>query len=99
MSTRCIAIPPMLRSEAGAQMTRKLAGALLLATVTAAWCHQLDEYLQGTLLSIEDGRILVQMRLTPVVEVLPIVLTSIDSDRHGILSQAEQSGYTAKLLR
>ena len=66
---------------------------------TPGFSHRLDEYLQGTILSIEKTRILGQMILTPGVAVYPFVNSSIDSDGDGTISQAEQRAYAAQVLR
>ena len=48
----------------------------LLARPERAAAHQLDEYLQGTLVAIEPGEIRLQMNLTPGVAVAEKVLGS-----------------------
>ena len=61
---------------------------LVLFTLAPARAHRLDEYLQATLLSVEKDRVEAQVRLTPGVAVLPLILAQIDSNRDGILSAA-----------
>ncbi|MCW3055736.1 MAG: hypothetical protein JWN14_4906, partial [Chthonomonadales bacterium] len=73
------------------------AGALLLAMRTPASAHRLDEYLQATTLSVDHGRVQVQMRLTPGVAVFSRVFATIDADRNGVLSQAEQRAYAERV--
>ena len=60
--------------------TPLIAAAILLLTVEPALAHRVDEYLQGTLISIEKDRIQVEMTLTPGVAVLPAVLAAIGTD-------------------
>jgi hypothetical protein len=81
-------------------MKRKLitAAVLLLAGVPAL-AHRLDEYLQGTLLSVEKNRLQAQMTLTPGVAVYPIVLAGIDADADGTISEKEQRAYAEQVLR
>ena len=74
------------------------AGAMLLLAATPAAAHRLDEYLQATTISVEKDRVQTQIRLTPGVAVFPIVLTSIDTDADGVISEAEQRAYAKRVL-
>jgi len=74
------------------------AGFLLLAGIPAE-AHRLDEYLQGTILSVEQNRLRAQMTLTPGVAVYPIVLAGLDSDADGVISGTEQRAYAERVLR
>ena len=69
---------------------------LLLATQVEA--HRLDEYLQATTLSVEKDRIEAHINLVPGVAVFPIVLSAIDTDDDGVISDAEQLGYADRVL-
>jgi hypothetical protein len=80
-------------------MKPALAAAILLLAATPAAAHRLDEYLQATLISVEKDRIQAEMRLTPGVAVLPIVLANIDTDGDGMISEAEQRTYAQRVLR
>ena len=60
--------------------------------------HRLDEYLQGTLLTVEKNRVQAQMTLTPGVAVLPAVLAQIDTNSDGAISKGEQRAYAARVL-
>ena len=64
-----------------------------------ASAHRLDEYLQATTLSVETGRVRVQMRLTPGVAVYPRVLAAMDTNADGALSAAEQRAYAERVRR
>jgi hypothetical protein len=79
--------------------TRLAAAAILLLSGTPALSHRLDEYLQGTLISIEKNRVQAQITLTPGVAVFPFVLADIDTDADGIISETEQRAYTGRVLR
>ncbi len=82
-------------------MTTILAGvgAIILAAATPAFAHRLDEYLQATTIAVEKGRVRTELRLTPGVEVFPVILAAIDRDRNGVFSEAEQRAYAARVQR
>jgi len=80
-------------------MTRRLTAAILVLAGTPAFAHRLDEYLQGTILSIEKDRLQAQMTLTPGVAVFPLLIASIDTDSNGVISEKEQSAYAGRVLR
>jgi hypothetical protein len=62
-------------------MTRRIIIAALLLAATPGAAHRLDEYLQGTILSVGKHRVEAQMTLTPGVAVLPAVLAAIGADQ------------------
>lgn len=75
---------------------------LLLGLITAplaSRAHQLDEYLQATLVSIEPGEVRLQIHLTPGVAVAERVLALIDRDHDGVISTNEAAAYSASLAR
>jgi hypothetical protein len=61
--------------------------------------HRLDEYLQATLISVEKNSIQAQIRLVPGIAVFPVVLAGIDTDRNGVISEAEQRAYAHRVLQ
>jgi len=74
---------------------------LLLAFVALPSClcaHQLDEYLQATLVAIEPGEIRLEINLTPGVAVAERILALIDRDHDGVISTNEARTY-ADLLK
>jgi hypothetical protein len=75
------------------------AAALLFLAGMPALAHRLDEYLQGTLISIGKSRIKAQITLTPGVAVFPLVLAQIDTDVNGVISESEQRAYAGQVLR
>jgi hypothetical protein len=77
---------------------KALLAVLALATLPVQ-AHRLDEYLQGTLVSLGKDRLNAQMSLTPGVAVLPVVLAAIDTDGDGAISEAEQRSYAVRVLR
>jgi hypothetical protein len=72
---------------------------MFLSVATPAFAHQVDEYVQATTISVEKDRVQAQIRLTPGVDVFPIVLAAIDTDRDGAISDAEQRAYAGRVLR
>jgi len=71
----------------------------LLALPARALAHQLDEYLQATLVAIEPGQIQFRINLTPGVAVAERVLGLIDQDRDGIISTNESAAYAELIKR
>jgi len=76
-----------------------VATAIVALAVTPAVAHRLDEYLQGTLISIEKSRVQAEITLTPGVAVFPMLLKTIDVDRDGTISEGEKLAYAARVLR
>ncbi len=76
-----------------------LAAALVLSLGAGVFAHRLDEYLQATLLSVENDRVYASMRLIPGVAVASTVLATIDTNGDGVLSAAEQQSYAERVLR
>lgn len=74
------------------------AGAILLLAGTPASAHRLDEYLQATTISVEKDRVQAEIRLAPGVAVFSSVLTNIDIDADGVISEAEQRAYAELVL-
>jgi hypothetical protein len=78
---------------------RARACALLLAALCApAAAHRLDEYLQSTTVRVTADAVSLHVRLVPGVEVAQDVWNSIDTDRSGDLSAAEQQAYARAVL-
>jgi hypothetical protein len=61
--------------------------------------HRLDEYLQASRISIEPGRIAVELNLTPGAAVAEGVIAEIDRDGDGELSPAEGAAYAGDVVR
>lgn len=81
-------------------MKRKLivAVAILLAYAGAASAHRLDEYLQATIVSVEQNRIDASMRLIPGVAVSSSVVADIDTNGDGLISNSEERAYAERVL-
>jgi hypothetical protein len=69
----------------------------LLALPSAGWAHQLDEYIQATLVAIEPGEIRLQMNLTPGVQVASQVLTLINQNHNSVISTNGAAAYAEAL--
>jgi len=74
------------------------AAAILVLAGTPALAHRLDEYLQGTIISVEKNRVDFQMTLTPGVAVFPILIAEIDLNADGVISRIEQRAYAGRIL-
>jgi HupE / UreJ protein len=70
-----------------------------LSSLAPAFAHQVDEYLQATTIVVEKGRLVLQLRLTPGVEVARKALAKIDADRDGTISDGEQWAYVEQVGR
>jgi hypothetical protein len=71
----------------------------LLVLPTGVFAHQLDEYLQTTLVDIEPGKIRLQMDLTPGVAVAERLLGLIDRNHDGVISPDESAAYAELMKR
>jgi len=81
-------------------LRRVRASALLaLSLAGGAAAHRLDEYLQATLLGVTRDGIDVEIRLTPGVAMLPVLLAVIDQDRDGRISSEEERNYLGRVAR
>ncbi|HME11011.1 MAG TPA: hypothetical protein VKG25_28410 [Bryobacteraceae bacterium] len=78
--------------------TLAAAAAVLLSLGAPASAHRLDEYLEATLISVEKDRVQAFMRLIPGVAVSSMVISSIDTNGDGILSETEQRTYAERVL-
>jgi nickel/cobalt exporter len=68
---------------------------LLAATLLAqeASAHPIDEYVQNTYIDLAPDHTTLQIQLTPGVLVAPEVVTLIDADGDGEISEAEGASY------
>ncbi len=69
------------------------------ALSSAVFAHQLDEYLEATLVAIEPDDVHLQINLSPGVAVADKVLALIDTDKNGVISGNEASAYAALVQR
>jgi hypothetical protein len=71
---------------------------ILLLAAASAPAHRLDEYLQGTLISVEKNRVQAEITLTPGVAVFPILIAELDRNGDEVISESEQRAYAARVL-
>ena len=71
--------------------------ALVFPTVAAA--HRLDEYLQATRISLAPDRVVLEIDLTPGMDVAPMIYALINTDRDGRISAAEGQAYAKQVLK
>ncbi|MGA7238622.1 MAG: HupE/UreJ family protein [Bryobacteraceae bacterium] len=74
-----------------------IAGCVLLCA-RGAFAHRIDEYLQGTILSLETNRVQASMRLIPGILVAPSVIAGIDTNGDGAFSESEERTYARRVL-
>lgn len=74
------------------------ASALVLAPLAPASAHEVDEYVQAALISLEPDHIDVRLRLTPGAAVFAKVLAGIDANADGTLSRTEQQAYSRRVV-
>jgi hypothetical protein len=72
---------------------------LALGLIGRAPAHRLDEYLQATLIGVTRDGTDVEIRLTPGVAMLPVLMAVIDQDRDGTISCEEERAYVARVIR
>jgi hypothetical protein len=77
--------------------SRLLIGVLWLFALASVKAHRLDEYLQAVLIDVRHKEILIQMNLTPGVDVADDVLKVIDRNADGKISSAEERFYAKAL--
>ncbi len=75
-----------------------IAVACLLLFGKAAWAHRIDEYLQATIVSLQENEAQASMRLIPGVMVAPSVIAAIDSNHDGMFSENEKQAYVQRVL-
>jgi len=73
-------------------LTTAIAGA---AEVSA---HRRDEYLQAARLAIDPGRVSLELDLTPGIALAGAIITDIDRNHDGLLTQDEQQAYAALVV-
>ncbi len=61
--------------------------------------HQLDEYLQATIVAIEPGEIRLKINLTPGVAIAEKLIGLIDGNHDGVISTDESEAYAESFKR
>jgi hypothetical protein len=77
---------------------RRIAVGLALALSAPAFTHEVDEYVQATLISLERDHLDVQIRLVPGADVFSQVFAAIDTNADGVVSDAEKQAYARSVL-
>ena len=81
---------------------RSAAIALTLAAVISAAApasaHRLDELLQAARIGIAEGRVDLELDLTPGVAIAGAIAADIDRDRDGLFSAAEQRAFVDRVF-
>lgn len=78
--------------------TRRCCAAIVSTVPLTLTAHRLDEYLQATLVSLATDRIVLEMDLTPGIDVASGVFASIDTDRDGRIAADEGDAYANQVL-
>jgi len=79
-------------------MRLSVAATLLVMAAMPVCAHRLDEYLQGTILSVDKNRLQAQMTMTPGVSVFAFLIAYIDLDADGVISETEKRAYAKRVL-
>ena len=74
------------------------AAAILWLGAASSFAHRLDEYLQGTIVSVEKNQLHAQVMLTPGVAVFSDLFADIDTNSDGTISPEEQRAYALRFL-
>ena len=80
---------------------RRFAVAVLFALTlqTPAFAHEVDEYVQAALISLERDHLDVRLRLVAGADVFSQVFARIDTNRDGSVSEAEKQAYAHAVVR
>lgn len=70
-----------------------------LAPQAPAFAHEVDEYVQAALISLDRDHLDVALRLVPGADVFSQVFTLIDTNADGVVSDAEKQAYARTVLR
>ena len=72
---------------------------ILFVLPITARAHRLDEYLQAARLALAPDQVLLKIDLTPGVDVAPAIFALINTDRDGLISEAEGKAYANRLIK
>ena len=85
-----------MRAGRSGVLTLALTAAVICSTTASA--HRRDEYLQAARLSVEPGRVELELDLTPGIAVSETAIADIDRDHDGLLSAGERDAFLARVL-
>ena len=74
------------------------AAGLALACFSAS-AHRLDEYLQATRIAIAPDRIVLEIDLSPGIDLASMIFTAIDTDQDGKVSGSEARAYANEVVK
>ena len=75
-----------------------LALTIVSASGAGVSAHRTDEYLQAARLAIDPARVQIELDLTPGIALAETILSDIDRNRDGSLSEEEQRAYGSQVL-
>ena len=67
--------------------------------ITPSFAHRLDELFQAARVSIQADRVVVDLDLTPGIQVAPRLIAVLDTDRNGVISAAEGLDFARTVIR
>ena len=67
--------------------------------ITPSFAHRLDELFQAARVSIQADRVVVDLDLTPGIQVAPRLIAVLDTDRNGVISAAEELYFARTVIR
>ena len=67
--------------------------------ITPSFAHRLDELFQAARVSIQSDRVVVDLDLTPGIQVAPRLIAVLDTDRNGVISAAEGLDFARTVIR
>ena len=76
-----------------------VAALLVLCGVGSTSAHRRDEYLQAAKIGLQPDGVQIELDLTPGIDVAESIIAAIDRDGDGLLSDEEQAGYAAHVVR
>jgi hypothetical protein len=71
---------------------------LVMAMPAPPAAHQLDEYLQAARLALERDRVVLEIDLTPGVDVAAEIVAALDLDGNGVISPLEARAYGETMI-
>ncbi|MBB6017090.1 hypothetical protein ACFP9V_22815 [Deinococcus radiopugnans] len=78
---------------------RKLALTLAALLLPVAQAHPVDEVVQGAYLTLAPGAVQLELDVTPGSQVAGTVLTSLDANTDGRITDAEARAYAGRVLK
>lgn len=70
----------------------------IVALSTSVSAHRRDEYLQAARIAVEPDHIAIELDLTPGAAVADPIISAIDTDGDGTLSETEQARYARRVV-